>query len=70
MLPPGDWHCPNCICKFCNEAVDSGGEDRNLLSLLSCNMCERRCEMFPFFEVDLTLNELPLVTMVISLKFY
>ncbi|CAA7026536.1 unnamed protein product [Microthlaspi erraticum] len=42
VLPLGDWHCPNCTCKFCDAAVDSGGEEGNHLSLLSCNMCERR----------------------------
>ncbi|ESQ36384.1 hypothetical protein EUTSA_v10009713mg, partial [Eutrema salsugineum] len=42
VLPLGDWHCPNCTCKFCDAAVDSSGEEENQLSLLSCNMCERR----------------------------
>ncbi|CAH8251246.1 unnamed protein product [Arabidopsis lyrata] len=42
VLPSGDWHCPNCTCKFCDAAVASGGKDGNFLSLLSCSMCERR----------------------------
>uniref|UniRef100_A0A1J3D676 Chromodomain-helicase-DNA-binding protein 3 n=1 Tax=Noccaea caerulescens TaxID=107243 RepID=A0A1J3D676_NOCCA len=42
VLPRGDWHCPNCTCKFCDAAVYSGGEEGDHLSLLFCNMCERR----------------------------
>ncbi|VYS45083.1 unnamed protein product [Arabidopsis thaliana] len=42
VLPSGDWHCPNCTCKFCDAAVASGGKDGNFISLLSCGMCERR----------------------------
>ncbi|XP_018436938.2 increased DNA methylation 1 [Raphanus sativus] len=41
VLPVGDWHCPNCTCKFCDAVVHSGGEEENP-SLLSCNMCERK----------------------------
>ncbi|KAL0723923.1 hypothetical protein Bca4012_038522 [Brassica carinata] len=41
VLPVGDWHCPNCTCKFCDAVVHSGGEDEKH-SLLSCNMCERK----------------------------
>ncbi|EOA39518.1 hypothetical protein CARUB_v10008137mg [Capsella rubella] len=51
VLPPGDWHCPNCTCKFCGKAVDSGGEDGNLASLLSCSMCERRYHQSCISEV-------------------
>ncbi|KAL1214356.1 Increased DNA methylation 1 [Cardamine amara subsp. amara] len=52
VLPPGDWHCPNCTCKFCDAAVDSGGKDGNLLSLLSCSMCERRYHQSCMSEVE------------------
>ncbi|XP_042054882.1 increased DNA methylation 1-like [Salvia splendens] len=31
MLPSGDWHCPNCICKFCGE-VDAD-------ELTRCSFC-------------------------------
>ncbi|KFK42868.1 hypothetical protein AALP_AA1G049400 [Arabis alpina] len=52
VLPLGDWHCPNCTCKFCDAAVDSGGEDGNHLSLLSCNMCERRYHQSCMSELE------------------
>lgn len=44
MLPPGDWHCPNCTCKFCgvaSETVKNGSVAAN--ALLTCNLCERKC---------------------------
>ncbi|CAE5956617.1 unnamed protein product [Arabidopsis arenosa] len=43
VLPSGDWHCPNCTCKFCDAAVASGGKDGNILSLLSCSMYHQSC---------------------------
>ncbi|KAF8106440.1 hypothetical protein N665_0139s0034 [Sinapis alba] len=51
VLPLGDWHCPNCTCKFCDAVVHSGGEDENP-SLLSCNMCERKYHQSCRSEVE------------------
>ncbi|CDY10104.1 BnaC05g03470D [Brassica napus] len=51
VLPVGDWHCPNCTCKFCDAVVHSGGEDENP-SLLSCNMCERKYHQSCMSEVE------------------
>ncbi|CAH2038851.1 unnamed protein product [Thlaspi arvense] len=52
VLPVGDWHCPNCTCKFCDAAVDSGGEEKSHLSLLSCKMCERRYHQSCMSELE------------------
>lgn len=35
MLPPGDWHCFNCSCKYCGLA---GGS----FALLTCLLCEKK----------------------------
>ncbi|KAJ6988474.1 hypothetical protein NC653_021404 [Populus alba x Populus x berolinensis] len=37
MLPPGDWHCPNCTCKFCGIASDKNaqGDDTTVSKLLT-----------------------------------
>ncbi|KAH0905685.1 hypothetical protein HID58_037512, partial [Brassica napus] len=51
VLPVGDWHCPNCTCKFCDAVVHSVGEDQNP-SLLSCNMCERKYHQSCMSEVE------------------
>ncbi|XP_019180374.1 PREDICTED: increased DNA methylation 1-like isoform X2 [Ipomoea nil] len=43
MLPPGDWHCPNCTCKFCGVAngnLAEGNEDAD--ELLFCDLCEKK----------------------------
>ncbi|XP_054821184.1 uncharacterized protein LOC129320061 [Prosopis cineraria] len=43
MLPPGEWHCPNCTCKFC--AIASGTVkkgDAAACALLTCNLCEKK----------------------------
>ncbi|KAJ4722454.1 putative Acyl-CoA N-acyltransferase with RING/FYVE/PHD-type zinc finger protein [Melia azedarach] len=44
MLPPGDWHCPNCTCKFCGVGggdITQGG-DTTTCALLACSMCEKK----------------------------
>ncbi|GJW48299.1 acyl-CoA N-acyltransferase [Tanacetum coccineum] len=37
MLPEGDWHCPNCPCKYC-ETVSRKTEE----SLLMCVLCQKK----------------------------
>ncbi|TYI66710.1 hypothetical protein E1A91_D09G244100v1 [Gossypium mustelinum] len=43
FLPAGDWHCPNCTCKFCGNGSDIAQED-NLIdyAILSCSLCEKK----------------------------
>ncbi|MQM05376.1 hypothetical protein Taro_038187 [Colocasia esculenta] len=41
MLPPGDWNCMNCLCRFCGEANSNSVEgDSASGSLLLCEQCE------------------------------
>ncbi|MED6136502.1 hypothetical protein PIB30_056591 [Stylosanthes scabra] len=44
MLPPGEWHCPNCTCKFCGLANGPlHKEDESTInSLHTCNLCEKK----------------------------
>ncbi|KAJ6988472.1 hypothetical protein NC653_021402 [Populus alba x Populus x berolinensis] len=44
MLPPGDWHCPNCTCKFCGIASDKNaqGDDTTVSKLLTCSLCVKK----------------------------
>ncbi|GLT78510.1 hypothetical protein SLA2020_500420 [Shorea laevis] len=43
FLPPGDWHCPSCTCKFCGLGSNiSEGDDATDHKLLTCNMCEKK----------------------------
>ncbi|KAL8047937.1 hypothetical protein ABFX02_07G031400 [Erythranthe guttata] len=43
MLPSGDWHCPNCICKFCGDASENASEtDTSGDELTKCSFCEKR----------------------------
>lgn len=37
MLPEGDWHCPNCPCKYCQTV---GGKTEE--SLLTCGLCQKK----------------------------
>jgi hypothetical protein len=49
MLPPGDWHCPNCSCKFCGVASDKNfhRDDTTVSKLLTCSLCVKKC-ILPF----------------------
>uniref|UniRef100_A0A2P2MNI0 PHD-type domain-containing protein n=1 Tax=Rhizophora mucronata TaxID=61149 RepID=A0A2P2MNI0_RHIMU len=44
MLPPGDWHCPNCTCKFCGTASEKVVEEDDTIfsMLLACSLCAKR----------------------------
>ncbi|KAH6821570.1 hypothetical protein C2S53_016680 [Perilla frutescens var. hirtella] len=44
MLPLGDWHCPNCICKFCGDASRTASVENNndADELTRCNFCEEK----------------------------
>ncbi|KAK4357173.1 hypothetical protein RND71_022783 [Anisodus tanguticus] len=58
MLPPGDWHCPNCTCKFCGTASTMVEEDEEAVDgLLCCSLCENKCKLFCFGRLD--MNALP-----------
>lgn len=50
MLPAGDWHCPNCTCKFCGLAgsVNAEANDETNGSLLLCSLCDKKCKMFSY----------------------
>ncbi|KNA16405.1 hypothetical protein SOVF_089350 isoform A [Spinacia oleracea] len=41
-LPPGDWHCPHCSCKFCGLADMSvtGENNKRQDPVLTCSFCE------------------------------
>ena len=68
MLPPGDWHCPNCTCKFCGAVSGSvaQGDDTTASALLKCSLCEKKCNLVIFcflcFEVLNSLYALVLST--------
>ncbi|ESQ56074.1 hypothetical protein EUTSA_v10024261mg [Eutrema salsugineum] len=51
MFPIGDWHCPNCICKFCKAVVEdftqSVGEN-------TCKMCEKKYHKSCILEANTT----------------
>ncbi|XP_022762073.1 uncharacterized protein LOC111307956 isoform X2 [Durio zibethinus] len=43
FLPAGDWHCPNCICKFCGNGSSIAQEDDITdCALLTCSLCEKK----------------------------
>lgn len=45
MLPPGDWHCPNCVCKVCGIASENVAEEdeTTVSALLACSLCGKKC---------------------------
>ncbi|CAO2821830.1 unnamed protein product [Amaranthus hypochondriacus] len=58
MLPPGDWHCPHCSCKFCGLADMSFAEGSNGRqdAVLTCNLCEGKYHSSCVEEMDITPN--------------
>ncbi|XP_057783231.1 increased DNA methylation 1 isoform X2 [Salvia miltiorrhiza] len=44
MLPSGDWHCPNCICKYCGLASENMAEENSIIcgELNRCDFCEKK----------------------------
>ncbi|KAM7279936.1 hypothetical protein ACFE04_007070 [Oxalis oulophora] len=45
VLPPGDWHCPNCTCKFCGVAIEDvaeGGDNSSVHAMFNCTLCEKQ----------------------------
>ena len=54
MLPSGDWHCPNCICKYCGLANENIAEenDTSCGELNRCNVCEKKCNFVsPYIQL-------------------
>ncbi|MED6189659.1 hypothetical protein PIB30_098204 [Stylosanthes scabra] len=44
MLPPGEWHCPNCTCKFCGAVCGpvNKEDESTLYALHRCNLCNKK----------------------------
>lgn len=58
MLPSGDWHCPNCTCKFCGMADGSNAEDDTTVSeLVTCSLCEKKYHTSCIQGVDAVLSD-------------
>ncbi|KAL6193984.1 hypothetical protein ACLB2K_035068 [Fragaria x ananassa] len=54
MLPPGDWHCPNCVCKVCGIASENVAEEdeTTVSALLACSLCGKKCHVSCSQEMD------------------
>ncbi|KAI3715508.1 hypothetical protein L6452_22492 [Arctium lappa] len=54
MLPQGDWHCPNCSCKYCEMASTNcaGANVRTRSPLLICCLCEKKYHESCSLEMD------------------
>ncbi|KAJ0700232.1 putative histone acetyltransferase chromatin regulator PHD family [Helianthus annuus] len=50
MLPQGDWHCPNCSCKYCEMATEAGVKAGS--TPLVCCLCERKYHESCNLEMD------------------
>ncbi|KAI3770903.1 hypothetical protein L6452_02051 [Arctium lappa] len=59
MLPQGDWHCPNCSCKYCE--IDGGNCtaacDKNEAPLFVCCLCQKKYHESCRPEKDLNPTE-------------
>ncbi|XP_072992684.1 uncharacterized protein [Typha latifolia] len=49
MLPPGDWHCINCLCRFCGVFSGCDAEE----PLFACSQCEGKFHQTCVPELDL-----------------
>ncbi|KAK1288416.1 hypothetical protein QJS10_CPB19g01207 [Acorus calamus] len=65
VLPSGDWHCPNCSCRFCGKPGSSyNGNCSTALPLISCGQCQEKfhqecipeADGFPNDSCSLTLS--------------
>ncbi|GAB2266640.1 hypothetical protein Dimus_001634 [Dionaea muscipula] len=54
ILPPGDWHCPHCSCKFCGiaEPTSVEGNESAFSSLCLCTLCQRKYHRSCLQEMD------------------
>ncbi|KAL8208629.1 hypothetical protein R6Q57_008041 [Mikania cordata] len=41
-VPDGDWFCPSCCCRICNQNKFSDCEQDTDSNILNCEQCERR----------------------------
>uniref|UniRef100_A0A5B7BCG6 PHD-type domain-containing protein n=1 Tax=Davidia involucrata TaxID=16924 RepID=A0A5B7BCG6_DAVIN len=57
MLPPGDWHCPNCTCKFCGIAIGNIAQENDTAvgALLTCSTCDKKYHEPCSQEIDAQL---------------
>ncbi|XP_019160435.1 PREDICTED: increased DNA methylation 1-like [Ipomoea nil] len=69
MLPPGDWHCPSCICKFCGIGDESPTEDdMDVNELHLCILCEKKYHKLCRQELEAN-NVLPVKNKISSTSF-
>ncbi|XP_030507606.2 uncharacterized protein LOC115722517 [Cannabis sativa] len=55
-LPPGDWHCPNCTCKFCGIATGNVTDEDNttLTMLFTCSLCDKKYHKSCASDIDVS----------------
>ncbi|XP_062108349.1 increased DNA methylation 1-like [Humulus lupulus] len=56
MLPPGDWHCPNCTCKFCGIASENVTDEDDMTPSMpfTCSLCEKKCHKSCASDIDVS----------------